>query len=383
MWWREVILLFVGLEDDATQHLRRLRRHDLFLAAAALSDARPVQTDAFEKIAGEIITELEGMMEEDLHHRQESADALAEIARWGATEYLFQKIHTEGQSSIVLAAVLGLAQVAERELLKYLFDPLGRILRLLNGSLGRFNAEVDQRSLSLLEALGFPMVFVPAGEFLMGSDKYPDERPLHRIYLDNYWIDKYPVTNTQFQRFVSETDYKPQGPWRDEFMPGTENHPVVCVTWNDAVAFSKWAGKRLPTEVQWEKAARGTDGRIYPWGNQWDASRCNVSTRGTTPVDQFPNGVSPYGCYDMVGNVWEWCSIKQMESYKDYDKGSGECVIRGGSFFEAQKSVRCAARRMSHGAEGPFSYLRVQGFRTAVSPFDTELWDLWTLGLRT
>jgi formylglycine-generating enzyme required for sulfatase activity/energy-coupling factor transporter ATP-binding protein EcfA2 len=350
-WWREVILLFVGLEDNATPFLERLRKHDLLLAAAALADARPVQADAFEKVAGEIIAELKRLMEEDSQRRQEAADVLAEIARWGATEYLVEKAHSEGQPSVALTAVLGLAPAAEKEVRDRLFDPLGTILRLLNGSLGRVNAEVDGRILSLLETLGFPMVFVPAGEFLMGSDQVADERPPHQVYLDDYWIAKYPVTNAQFERFVRETKYQ-AGDWRSEFKPGKENYPVVNVNWDDAVAFCGWAGNHLPTEAQWEKAARGTEARVYPWGNQWDAGRCNVSGRGTTPVDRYPNGVSPYGNYDMVGNVEEWCADWYDANYyknspprnpKNEVPGTRR-VLRGGAWGSTQPNAHSTIR---------------------------------------
>jgi len=370
-WWREVILLFVAVEDDATQLLERLREHDLLLAAAALADARPVQTDAFQEIAGEVIAELKHLMERDSQRRLEAADALAEISRWGATEYLVQKAHAEGHPPVALVAVLGLARAGEREVLDRLFAQLGLILRLLNSSLGRFNTEVDERILSLLETLGFPMVFVPAGEFLMGSNKVSNERPPHQVCLDDYWIDKYPVTNAQFQRFVSETGYQTQGDWRREFVTGKENHPVVNVTWHDAVAFCEWAGKSLPTEAQWEKAARGTDGRIYPWGNQWDASRCNISGRGTTPVDQYPNGVSPYGCYDMMGNVDEWCQDWFAKEYYQHSPSEnpsgpekGSCrVLRGGSWFN-RWFAHCASRY----PYAPDVRLTYVGFRVVASP---------------
>lgn len=305
-WWREVILLFVGLKDDATKLLERFRKHDVMLSADALADARPVQTNAFERIAGEIIAELKHLMEEDSQRRQEAADALAEITRWGASEYLVEKARAEERPAVALAAVLGLARAADREILDRVFEP---ILRLLNGSLGRFNTDVDERILSLLETLGFPMVFVPAGEFVMGYVACY-ESTLHRVYLDDYWIDKYPVTNTQFHRFVSETGYQSQGDWLSGFTSGKEKHPVVNVSWHDAAAFCKWVGKYFPTEAQWEKAARGADGRAYPWGNKWDGSCCNTRTHAddTTPVERYPGGVSPYGCYDMVGNVVQWCA---------------------------------------------------------------------------
>jgi formylglycine-generating enzyme required for sulfatase activity/energy-coupling factor transporter ATP-binding protein EcfA2 len=379
-WWREVILLGVALEDDATPFLERLREHDLLLAAAALADARPVQTDAFERVAGQIITELKRLVEEDAPRRQAAADALAEIARWGATEYLVEKARDEGDTPVALAAVLGLARAAERTVLDDLLAQQGPILRLLHGSLGRAQAEVrgevEGRILSLLETLSCPMVLVPAGEFLMGSNEFSDERPPHQVHLDDYWIGKYPVTNAQFQRFVSETGHTP-GDWRGEFTPGKENHPVVNVSWHDAVAFCEWAGTSLPTEAQWEMAARGTDGRTYPWGNQWDGNRCNVSGRGTTPVDRYPNGVSPYGCYDMAGNVYEWCrSLYKPYPYDPTDgredlTAVGDRVLRGGAFSGNGDDARAAYRGHSH-PDNRFIY---DGFRVGVAAPSSPVLD--------
>jgi len=362
-WWREVILLFVGLLGDATQLLERLKRHDILLGAAALADARPVHTEPFERVAGKIIAELTHLMKEDSQRCQEAADALAEIARWGATEYLVQKVRAEGQPPIALAAVLGLTRAADREVLDHLFDPLGPILRLLNGSLGRFNAAMDERILLLLETIDFPMIFVPAGEFLMGFQA-SNKRQVH---LDDYWIDKYLVTNAQFQRFVSESGYQAQGDWRKESIPGKENHPVVNVSWHDAVAFCKWAGKSLPTEAQWEKAAHGTDGRHYPWGNQEDRTRCNLSLRGTTPVDQYPSGVSPYGCHDMEGNVREWCAINSYHYSSDSDRAGPaqdtKRVLRSGSWDYRREAALCPSL---YERADPETWNRDWGFRCAV-----------------
>jgi len=138
------------------------------------------------------------------------------------------------------------------------------------------------------------------------------ETPQHKVYLDDYWIYKTEVTVAQYRKFCQATT-------RDRQMPPEpswgwqENHPVVNVTWGDAAAYAQWAGAALPTEAQWEKAARGSDGRIYPWGNDWDGAKCVNSVggnrpRGTKPVGSLPTGASPYGCLDMAGNVWEWCA---------------------------------------------------------------------------
>jgi formylglycine-generating enzyme required for sulfatase activity len=165
---------------------------------------------------------------------------------------------------------------------------------------------------------GAPMVFVPAGEFLMGSNDSrsdPDERPVHRVYLDAFWIDKYEVTNERFERFTKATKYVTEDEkadwmnWRTFFEPGQENDPVRWVNFPDIAAYARWAGKQLPTEAQWEKAARGTDGRPYPWGTKWDGSRLNLADCFcvVTKVGTYAAGMSPYGAHDLLGNVREWC----------------------------------------------------------------------------
>jgi formylglycine-generating enzyme required for sulfatase activity len=189
------------------------------------------------------------------------------------------------------------------------------------------------------EADGAEMVFVPAGEFIMGSEELgDDERPVHLVYLDDFWIDRYEVTNERFARFVAETGYQTEAEklgwgwvstgsekvegadWRHPRGPGSSiegkmDHPVVLVSWNDADAYCRWAGKRLPSEAQWEKAARGPSTgpepeRRYAWGNEFDSAKTNTKESGrgdTTPVGNFsPQGDSPYGASDVTGNVWEW-----------------------------------------------------------------------------
>lgn len=156
------------------------------------------------------------------------------------------------------------------------------------------------------------MVAVPTGEFLMGTNRARDDvqnRPQHQVKLDAYLIDKYPVTNAQYARFVAATGHRPPLNWKDGRIPeGTEMHPVTMVSWFDAVGYARWAGKRLPTEAEWEKAARGTDGRRWPWGEKMEPARLNTyySVGSTTPVTQYKSGASPYGAMDMAGNVGQW-----------------------------------------------------------------------------
>ncbi len=209
---------------------------------------------------------------------------------------------------------------------------------------------------------GAEMILIPAGDFLMGStdaDKLADDRekPQHKVYLDAYYMYKTEVTVAQYRKFCTATDRKmPNAPdwgWQD-------THPIVNVTWNDAKAYADWAGAILPTEAQWEKAARGGDGRIYPWGNTWDATKCanrensgnGNTTRGTHPVGSFPTGASPYGVMDMAGNAWEWCAdwygagyYKNSPLKNPIGPATGECrVMRGGSWFNSYGICRGALR---------------------------------------
>ncbi|MDP6359904.1 MAG: SUMF1/EgtB/PvdO family nonheme iron enzyme, partial [Planctomycetota bacterium] len=164
------------------------------------------------------------------------------------------------------------------------------------------------------------MILIPYGEFIMGSDDGDqDERPVRKVILDAYYIDRTEVTNAQYKKFIEATGHRaPKASlavhlpfeWQDRSFPsGRANHPVVLVSWEDALAYALWAGKRLPTEAEWEKAARGNEARKYPWGDRWSRRRCNSSESAlftTTPVGNFPEGVSPFGGLDMAGNVWEW-----------------------------------------------------------------------------
>ncbi len=155
---------------------------------------------------------------------------------------------------------------------------------------------------------GAEMVLVPAGEFWMGSDDGDSNtKPRHRVILDAFSIDRQEVTNALYQRFMSATGRPAPAAWNDSKY-NAQQQPVVGVSWHDADAYCRWAGKRLPTEAEWEKAARGTDGRKYPWGDQWDASRANSDeSRFGRPgeVGSHPTGASPYGAHDMAGNVRE------------------------------------------------------------------------------
>lgn len=180
------------------------------------------------------------------------------------------------------------------------------------------------------------MVYVPGGTFEMGRDGYDEyERPAHKITVNPFFIDITEVTNEEYQRFVNETGHRAPTHWQGGKFPVNEARlPVVNVSWDDANAYAKWAKKRLPTEAEWEFAARGTDGRIYPWGNNWNPAAGNAGRENggrISEVGRFPNGASPFGALDMCGNVWEWTSSNLL-SYIDAKEIAPGKVIRGGAF---------------------------------------------------
>jgi formylglycine-generating enzyme required for sulfatase activity len=237
----------------------------------------------------------------------------------------------------------------------------------------------------LAQAFDGSMVHVPAGEFIMGNDTgNPDERPQRRVYLDAFDMDKYEVTNAQYRRFIQATGREAPQTWPGRYVQFTDSkisldwqagtypagqatYPVVMVNWADADAYCAWVGKRLPTEAEWEKAARGTDGRIYPWGNTWDAGKANTRETGIghpQPVGSYPAGASPYGALDMVGNVWEWVADQYGRDYysQALRQSSGQApdrnpqgpsvgwgnVQRGGSWYSLRQHVSTTFRNMTH-----------------------------------
>jgi formylglycine-generating enzyme required for sulfatase activity len=233
-----------------------------------------------------------------------------------------------------------------------------RLVRALEG----FNAEVAPLDAPAVkrDPDGSELVLVPAGFFWMGQER-------RSVYLNGFYIDRYPVTNRQFAAFLGTTAYRPTvtknylSHWREgRVPPGLEDHPVVHISWFDAQAYANWAGKRLPTEAQWEKSARGTDGRRYPWGKLTpDATRANYGRQrmGTVRVGNYPAGASPYGVQDLAGNVWEWCedvdspdfytagpTHNPCNRYRRDDPARVRMVVRGGSFMYDAHSIRTFSR---------------------------------------
>ena len=261
---------------------------------------------------------------------------------------------------------------------------------------------------TLAEVLDRSIVAIPAGEFLMGSDTgRDDERPPRLVYLDAFELDRYEVTNAQYRRFLQVTHREPPLYWsRNEYPHGQDNYPVAGVSWSDAEAYCAWNGQRLPTEAEWEKACRGTDGRLYPWGNdwawhianldvssyaarpagqaepghsQWDIAwlllRTSSGVSRLQPVGSFPEGASPYGIMDLAGNVSEWVADwYNWGGYWDWPFRNPQNTqppwnrsLRGSAWYDpnsstawAQSQSRCSARNSSHEVRDPR-----MGFRCA------------------
>jgi formylglycine-generating enzyme required for sulfatase activity len=220
---------------------------------------------------------------------------------------------------------------------------------------------------------GAEMTLVPGGEFVMGSlDGDADESPVRRVFLKDFYVDVFEVTHEQYARFLAASGRKPPIDWSDGKMPPPlARHPVVNVTFADAEAYARWAGKRLPTEAEWEKAARGTEGRVYPWGDAATGHRTATpvgdnSRDHTWPVGSFPDDRSPWGVLDMAGNVWEWTD-SWYQPYPGNDAveiefGHKYRVIRGGGaidYYGAASTRRCADRARSL----PFGRYDALGFR--------------------
>jgi formylglycine-generating enzyme required for sulfatase activity len=201
------------------------------------------------------------------------------------------------------------------------------------------------------------LVKIPAGKFLMGSSDlvpmaYSDEKPQREVNLDTYWISRTPVTNRMWLKFIQESGYQPSEDdhdgdylkhWSGNQPPAEKlDHPVVYVSYIAAMAFCDYYGLILPSEAQWEKAARGVDGRLYPWGDQpptTDLCNFNDNAGDTMPVSSYERGVSPYGLVDCAGNVWEWCTSAHKP-----------LALRGGSFNDHHEEVRCACRLNNYDA---------------------------------
>jgi formylglycine-generating enzyme required for sulfatase activity len=197
------------------------------------------------------------------------------------------------------------------------------------------------------------MVYLPGGTFVMGSDQGKlNEHPLHDVSLNPFYMDIHEVTVAQYETFLIETGYEKPAFWQPEL--DRPDDPVVGITWLDASAYAAWIGKRLPTEAEWEYAARGgAIGKLYPWGDDPDAQKANFTSTGIAPVKRFqPNG---YGLHDMIGNVWEWCSDWYSENYYETSPRSNpkgpftgtHKILRGGTWYSNAEQARITNRYYS------------------------------------
>lgn len=381
--WREVLLLYMNMDagdeiiktclaDDRQLHIVRC-----LLAGRCLAEDGEIKDAALRRKV------MDGLQ---AYFRPEG---VRDIAR---TEYMFSLFGGTKRYDWLLENIGILLTDTERAVLSLPVDiPEGHshffalqqvLVRLMTS---HEDLDVRFQSGCILSGIGDPreideMIPILAGEFIMGSDKYNDEKPLHRIHLDGYQIGKYPVTNAQYHKFVIETEHQPPYFWKENGPPPwLANHPVVSVTWHDAMAYCAWLSQKtglqysLPSEAEWEKAARGVDGNEYPWGNDFGKDNANTYETGihrTTPAGCFPQGDSLYGCSDMCGNVWEWTRSQHKAYPYRADDGREDLggdalrVLRGGSFGNDHRYARCAYRRWGYPHYGYYSL----GFRVVVSP---------------
>ena len=368
----------LGRKDMRMRELAKLRVQDVIELDKLAGEAFDIRVNNRAFAEGEVVVVADRMavrvtkMQDYSLPVPSAAEVLSlEIAALEAHEELTEDPEPEEGSGKMVAEVARLGQ--------QLSTMRGNLIVQHDnaGALGQEWDDLENRRRELLpEANAQRMVMIPAGAFPMGSrgdDSPNNERPVHPVYLQTYYISPFPVTNLEYQEFVNCTGYKAPMHWqRGSYPTGTGRHPVTNVSWHDAKAYAEWQGARLPTEAEWEKAARGTDERLYPWGPRFGEDRCNCNnmTGGTLPVDEYPNGRSPHGLWDMAGNVYEWCEdYYDGEYYKNCPnnnpKGplSGqERVIRGGSYQENRPAVRTTHRE----GTGEHITREVQGFRLAM-----------------
>ncbi len=207
---------------------------------------------------------------------------------------------------------------------------------------------------------GMVLVFIPAGKFVMGSEAGDpavdrDETPSHIVRIDSFWMDKTEVTNAMYGQCIFTGVCAPPAQTKFYTMTEYSQHPILGVSWEQAVAYCAWAGRRLPTEAEWERAARGDDGRAYPWGNENPSSELvnfNQEVNKTSPVGSYPQGASYYGVLDMAGNVWEWVADGYSAEYYAASPGNNplspspvnQRVLRGGNWDSNAAGIRSANR---------------------------------------
>ncbi len=327
-----------------------------------------------------------------------------EVGEWTQALSLYQRassISPDKQLSQYISKLRGLRQTKSNPagfyswiVQAYRASEWKRVLELARQFIKQFGELPEIIQITEAARLRRDMKRVPGGVFLIGSDmrelqkmikRYAWESdlvlaevPQREIDLEEFYIDQHPVTNAEYYEFLKATKHRPPISWGKHIYPADKaNHPVTTVNWHDAQAYAEWVGKRLPTEAEWEKAARGTDGRMWPWGNEFDITRCNIvegGERGTTPTGKYaPSGNSPYGISDMAGNVWEWVE-DFYQGYDGYEEvasfyhgwrdryGEKFRVLRGGSWAHYSLQARCAFRA----AHLPDATNETVGFRCVV-----------------
>ncbi len=261
---------------------------------------------------------------------------------------------------------------------------------------------MEKPELFQAETEDLSMAWVPPGSFWMGTDEvdseneglqlgfpqpwYEDEQPKHPVTLKGFYIDRYEVTQGKYLNFIRATGHRPPAHWRNgEYKVGTADHPVSFVDWYDANDYCRWLGKRLPTEAQWEKAARGTDGRSYPWGMHFEVKKAHLSpasdvAMALTSVGTYPEGASPYGVFDLVGNVWEWTDSWYLpypgSTLRKPAFGMKYRVVRGLSFHSLghypggayPRVLAVYARAATRSYDPPGERLEDLGFRCVREP---------------
>ena len=222
---------------------------------------------------------------------------------------------------------------------------------------------------------GTVLVLIPGGTLLVGSNGPDNEKPPRSVTLPPFLMARVPVTNAQFARYLSATGRDAGRLWKEHASTWGDQAPVVCVSWDDATAYCLWARLQLPTEEQWELAARGTQGSTWPWGNTWDATRCRNSVdspaAGAAPVGRYPSGASPFGCLDMAGNVWQWTASwyerPQDSATPDDELVQDYRVMRGGAWHDFNPANFRGACRIGIRAANRTVHSYGHGFRCARS----------------
>lgn len=363
-WWMETFVQLAGMVADPDWLALEVARVNPWLAWWCVAEGQAVDKKTRQRI-------------------EQRSNGLLRSPRVADRRRAVQTLAQINNERIISALWAALCDEIDADVAQLIVSTLAEHSDAVRPLIDRALQNADTKSKRALEnILGQSLAWIPPGPFKMGSDtqKYSqahsDELPQHEVTLSGYWIGRYPVTVAQFRAFVARSGYKPD----ERSLEDPDTHPVRYVNWNDALAYCQWLSQTtgltvtLPSEAEWEKAARGTDGRLWPWGDEPpDATRCNFNdnVKSTTPVGQYsPRGDSPYGCADMAGNVWEWThSLYKPYPYEPTDgreelQSTDSWVVRGGSWSSLAVFARAAYRN----GGSPGSRYYYIGFRVCVRP---------------